>query len=101
MADDTFILNHGSDFEWSFTWPDGAGGAANLTGYTAAFHDAHPDVVDRATVTITNAAVGTIRVSMPWIGPHMTRGKWLHFALVIVSAGGARYATNQLWIDIQ
>ena len=100
MDDQTFILNHGSDFDWSFNWPDGAGGSANLTGYTVELHDAHADMVDRATVTITNAAAGAIRVHMPWVGPHMVRGKWLYFALVVVSATGARYATNKLWIDI-
>lgn len=101
MADDTFILMHGSDFLWSFAWPDGAGGAANLIGYTVSFHDAHPDVVLRATVTITNAALGLIQMSMPWIGPHMTRGDWLNFSILLVSSSGTRRTTNQLKIDIQ
>lgn len=101
MADDTFILNHGGDFNWSFNWPDGAGGSANLTGYTVELYDAHADVASRATVTITNAAAGTIQMSLPWVGPHMTRGKWMHFALRITSPSGVRHPTNQLWIDIR
>lgn len=60
MADPAqFEINRGSDLSFAFNWPDGAGGNADLTGYTV-------DIVfPQATVTSALSTTQTIDVTSP------------------------------------
>lgn len=60
------ILQPGSDFRADCTWPDGAGGAANLTGYTISLVDIAGDLGSAFAVAWISAAAGTFRITGTW-----------------------------------
>jgi hypothetical protein len=94
---DTFTPNLGSDLTFAFNWSDGAGGNADLTGFTADATDLSPgfEAAD-ITVSLTDAAEGEITVSVPWAADRMSEGTY--FRVRITSADGERTTTNRLWI---
>jgi len=62
----TYLVNKGTDLNFTFNWPDGAGGNADLTGYTVAAYDVDSAISSLLTVTLTTANVGLITVSLQW-----------------------------------
>ena len=77
---DAIPLTVGGSQSATITWPDGAGGAANLTGYDVAAFDVHPDLAGHITVTMLNAATGQIAVKMLW-AEGMPVGQLMHFRI--------------------
>jgi hypothetical protein len=63
---DTFYVNRGTDLIFSFNWPDGAGGNANLTGFTVSAFGADPYLEPYLTVTLANPATGLINGRVEW-----------------------------------
>ena len=63
---DTFYVNRGTDLNFSFNWPDGNGGNANLTGYTVSAMDVNPRLVPYLTVTLTDPPTGLISGRIEW-----------------------------------
>lgn len=96
---DTFDLNAGSDFAFSFNWPDGAGGNADLTGYTVSIFDASPSIASAIGATLTDAAEGLISVAMEW-PTGLARGRQ-HYFQVKIAQGALDVTTNRLWIDVK
>lgn len=80
---DAIPLTVGGSQSATITWPDGAGGPANLTGYDVAAFDVHSDLVGQITVTMLNAAAGQIGVTMLW-AEGMPLGQVMHFRIRLV-----------------
>lgn len=95
---DTFIFNAGSDLAVQFAWPDGNGGAADLTGYTIEAIDVHPALTDALAVAIDDAAAGLISIAITW-SDQIPRGRVAHFRLRLTS--GQRVTTNLLWLQVE
>lgn len=62
----TIHLNPGQDWSAEGVMPDGAGGAADLTGFTASAADVTGDLVGAVVVTIPDPAKGLTRRSITW-----------------------------------
>ncbi len=93
---DTFEINRGSDLEFTLNWPDGAGGNADLTGYTVDLFDVSANAVSFLTATLTTAATGLITVNFQW-DDSIENGKTIYFRVRIV-LGTLDQTTNKLWI---
>lgn len=63
---DTFYVNRGTDLNFSFNWPDGAGGNADLTGFTVAAFDVNPRLAPYLTITLTDPLEGLITGRVEW-----------------------------------
>lgn len=94
MASSTFQVNTGSDLTFSIPWPDGAGGNANLTGYTLNIIDVHPSLVGLVSATSTDLSVGAVDVRVEWADASPVK-TLLHFR-VQVSLGTEQQSTNRL-----
>jgi hypothetical protein len=97
---DTFIINAGSDLEAQLTWPNGSGGAANLTGYTVSAIDIEPNLAPHLTVEFISAPAGTIRIRVDW-SDSLPLGRVMYFRILLVSASGERTSTNLIWLDVR
>ena len=96
---DTFVVNWGSDLRVPFNWPNGAGGNANLTGYTLSVIDVHPSLVGRVSATITDFPTGAILIALDWADT-IERGRIGYFRLRVTSGAGIDATTNALWVDV-
>ena len=92
----TFPVNKGSDLEFSFNWPDGSGGNANLTGYTAEAFGVNSLLFANTTVTLTTPATGLITVHIEWSDLINTQSP-LGFR-VKISLGTVDKTTNELFV---
>lgn len=59
-------LNPGQDFSADAVMPDGAGGTADLTGFTASIADASDEMPGAVAVSIPDAANGLTRRTITW-----------------------------------
>ena len=66
MTTAIFKVNRGSDLVFDLPWPDGAGGNADLTGYTASIFEPAAALAGRVTATMDDPATGIIRVRVEW-----------------------------------
>lgn len=76
-------LNRGSSVSFAFTWPDGAGGGADVSGYDIVPYDVHPDLEGHLTLTWVNAALGTGTGTVAW-QEDMPEGKIMAFRIRLV-----------------
>lgn len=96
---DTFTVNAGSDLSFSFQWPNGLGGFADLTGWTVDAVDVHSALEPVLSVTLVEPATGTIAVRIDWADT-LPMGRVASFRLRIAQ-GGNEATSNQLWIKYQ
>lgn len=94
MRNNTFYVNRGSDLEFTFNWPDGAGGNADLTGYTVTSFEPDAALADQTTVTLTDPATGEITVRIEWLDEQKT-GVNMPLRLQI-SSGEEQQSTNMM-----
>lgn len=59
-----YQLNLGSTGTLAFNWPDGAGGNANLTGWTTDVFDISTSLVGKVTPLIVTPATGSITIKI-------------------------------------
>lgn len=94
-------INAGTDFTATMSWPDGAGGNADLTGFTAsAFMPDGLARTDWVDVSITDAATGEITITIDW-ADDLPEGKLLSFYPRIEDAQGNGTSTTKVWVKIQ
>jgi len=96
---DTFILNRGSDLNFSFNWKDSAGANVNLTGYTVSLRDVSASILPYLTVELTTAASGLITGRLEW-NDTLASGR-NHYFRVKITSGANDYTTNLLWIEVR
>jgi hypothetical protein len=65
-SESTFMLNKGTDLDFSFNWPDGEEGNADLTGYTVTASDVDPRLLPYLTLTLTDPSTGLITGRVEW-----------------------------------
>ena len=94
---DTFTVNRGTDLAFSFNWPNGAGGNANLTGFTVAGFEVTPAAAAYLTLTLTNPATGLITGRLEW-NDALPGGRVVNFR-VRISQGANDTATNPIWVE--
>lgn len=66
MTVGVFEVNYGSDLTFDIPWPDGAGGVADLTGWTIALLDVTEAISGLVTATSADLSTGIIRVRLEW-----------------------------------
>ena len=100
---DTFEINKGSTLRRGITWPNGSGGAANLTGYTVDLTDVSSGLVAAGmTATFTNAAAGQIELLLTDEGSAtLALGRVHTFRIRLTQPNGDAITTNLLWINLQ
>ncbi len=94
---DTFIVNRGSDLTFSFNWPNGAGGNADLTGFTVAAFEAHPALAPHLALTLANPATGLITGRVEW-SDSLPMGRIASFR-VRITQGQNDTTTSPLWVQ--
>jgi len=95
----SLILNRGSTVDFSLVWPDGAGGTANLTGFTVDAFEPHANLAAHLTLTLVDAATGLISGRIVW-DDAMPDGSFMTFR-IRVSGGGGVTTTNRLQVTVQ
>lgn len=96
-------LNRGSDVELAFVWPDGAGGAADLSDYDVETYDLHSSLVGQITVTFGDASAGEISVVVRWADDIPTDGSAGFRIRLLPKAGFAnllKLSTNKITLRI-
>lgn len=92
-----FIVNKGSDLTFEFHWPDGAGGNANLNGYTVSLFDVDRELSDHITTELVDAPTGLIRTTIQWSDNFkLRRGMKFRFAIRL---GELDHSTNALMVE--
>ena len=101
---DTFLVNWGSDWSKEFNWPDGAGGNANLTGYTADVVQLHSALISTPTNRISFAlitpATGLVRLTLVW-DDNIPTGRVAFFRPRLISGSVVRITTNALFLEVR
>lgn len=62
----TVTINRGSDLSFYMIWPDGNGGAMDLTGWSVDVYEPSDDIAAFLTVDITDKTAGRIDGVMQW-----------------------------------
>jgi hypothetical protein len=83
-------VNRGTDFSFSFNWPNGEGGKADLTDFTVTAYEINPD--QTINVEITNPSEGLITVEIPWVENRQINSN-LDFRIMI-EQDGVKTTTN-------
>lgn len=96
---DTFIVNRGTDLAFSFNWPDGGGGSADLTGYTISAFEADPAIASYLSLTLVDAANGLISGVLAW-NDALPMGRVASFR-VRITKDGTHTTTSPLWVQYQ
>lgn len=94
MSENVFEVFAGSDLPFSFNWPDGAGGNADLTGYTVSKYRVNAAIDANTTVTLTNPATGEISVRIEWDESY-SLGEHYEFR-VLISIGTDQRSTEEM-----
>lgn len=94
-----FKLNKGTDFRCNFPWPDGAGGALNLTGYTVAIVEASAALVG-LTATAPAPAIGVVVLAMDYPAG-LPKGRTTSFRVRITAPDGTDTTTNELFFEVE
>lgn len=66
MTTEPFNVNWGSDLQFDIPWPNGAGGNADLTGWTVSLLDVSDDITGLVTVESPDLSTGVITVRLEW-----------------------------------
>lgn len=101
MSDSTFHVNRGSDLSFAIAWPNGAGGAADLTGHTVTIFEPSPFVEDAITATLVDAVNGTIQVKIEWESITNNKTAEHSFRVRIDDGAGEQQSTNKLTVIYQ
>ncbi|MEM9700240.1 MAG: hypothetical protein AAF943_15785 [Pseudomonadota bacterium] len=96
MTDQVFNLNWGSDLQFQFAWPNGAGSAADLTGYTISVLEYSAQLTGFIAAQIVNASTGVVQIDVQW-DSSFPKNQTLKFRLQIQS-GAYHDSTNELGI---
>jgi len=97
----TFHVNRGSDLTFSFAWPDGAGGNADLTAFTASIFEPSPFIADAITATLVDGPTGQIQVRIEWELISNTKVDEHSFRVRIDDGAGEQQSTNKLTVRYQ
>lgn len=93
-------LNKGSDLPVTYTWPNGAGGGANLTGFSAEIYDASAGIAPYLVAVISDAPLGKIAVTLTW--NDAIASQTVHsFRLRITSPSGFRTSSSLITVSVQ
>jgi hypothetical protein len=96
---DIVPVNRGSDLLIPYEWPDGAGGAANLTGYSVTIYAASAGIEPHLTVVMADAAAGRIDVTLTW-DEAIPVGNVSQFQLRITAPSGFRTTCSAIKVKI-
>ena len=100
MGNNIFPLVKGSDLDFTVAWGDGAGGLANLTGYSAAIYDPHAALAGFVTIAITAPLTGGLTGRINWSDGFLP-GRQMSFAIRLTAPDGiTTQATTPLWVDV-
>lgn len=94
-----FYQNRGSDLEFYLNWPDGAGGYADLTGWTVTAFEADAEFVPNLTVSLVDPATGLISARVEWDDSFEPKRSYV-FRIQIIN-GNEHQATNALTVVYQ
>jgi len=98
-SSNVFSLNKGSDLAFSFNWPDGAGGNADLTGYQVDLYDVSSNLEGSLSVELSDPSEGLISVDMQW-GEELSvhdRGSFR----IRIKLGDLDVTTNELVVEVK
>ena len=91
-------INRGSDWPFTGTFTNANGAAINLTGYAVSVVEASPQLVSQITVSITNAAAGTISGNIEWADTII--GDQLRFRIK-AAIGATDITWPMIWVKVQ
>ena len=94
---DTFYVNKGTDLTFSFNWPNGSGGNADLTGFTVSGYDVEYYLEPYLTLTLTNPSQGLITGRIEW-NEALPEGRYVYFR-VRIKQGEEDVTTNRIWVQ--
>ncbi len=101
MADAPVLtLFRGGSIVFTFAWPDGEGGGANLTGWSLEVFEAHPLLVPHVTAQIVDHATGLVRGQILWAAT-MLDGAIMAFRLRITHPGQPPRAFPAFTVDVR
>lgn len=101
MSDSTFRVNRGSDLTFSYNHPDGAGGNADLTGWTVSIFEPSSFIADAITATLEDPASGLIQIRVDWELITNTKVEAHSFRVLIDNGAGEQQSTNKLTVVYQ
>ena len=90
--------NEGTLVSFSFNWPDGAGGNADLTGYTVDAYQVDSVFSGFVTVSLSDAANGLISASVAWDESFIDAADGKGFR-VRITTGGVATTTNKIKLN--
>jgi hypothetical protein len=82
MSNAKFRVNRGSDLTFVVEWPNGEGGAADLTGWTVGIFEPVACLEGLVTATMDDPSTGVIRTRIEWRDGQPS-GEYLSFRLSI------------------
>lgn len=95
MSKGIFEINGGSDLQFDFAWPDGAGGVVDLTDWTVSLIDVDPALNGHVTATKSATPTdGVITVRVEWQSDFALRTTYPF--RVVISKDGDDSSTNLL-----
>lgn len=94
MSEAVWIVNKGSGLVYQFNWPDGAGGNANLSGYTVDAYEPATEIASFLAITLVTPAVGLIQVQVSWDASLAADDLDLTFRVRINPPSGQPQTTN-------
>jgi len=94
-------LAFGADLAAIVTWPDGSGGAADLTGCTVDVLRPSAPLAGRLTATVSDAAAGKIALAMAWHDDLGSTRLPLRFSLRINPPAGPRQSSTLIGIQVR
>lgn len=97
----TIPLAWGADLAAVVIWPDGAGGAANLTGCTVEILRPSPALAGRLTATLTDPPNGRIALALTWDDEMGAAQLPLRFSIRITPPDGPRQASSLIGIQVR
>jgi hypothetical protein len=96
----TIPLPFGADLLATVTWPDGAGGVADLTDCTVEVLRPSALLSGRLSAAISDAAAGRITLQMTWVDALGANRLPLRFSLRVTPPSGPRQASALIGIKV-
>lgn len=100
MINSTLTIHPGADFAYTAVLPNGNGGAADLTGFTASIADETGLLAGAVTVSLPNPALGQVRIAVTWQAGWALIGQVLGQCRIRLTSGAQDNATNLLTISV-
>lgn len=98
MSNSQIKANRGSYIEFQMEWPNGGGGAADLTGYSVRLIDVSPARQFVPQVSFANQAAGLLDILIPW-DDNMPDDRNFEFRIQIENdTTGVQKSTNLLTV---